>query len=129
MGPLSSAGISPGSLQQAFAHSLANTSKDLYPALPGATHSPPWLDHHLRELQEKAMAERPTYSAVEKRAVYSQKRVINTSFEKMGRNTLQVPSPNFAYSLPHTASTMSPGGTGVGSSSRDHSIKHQGWIS
>ena len=59
-----------------FAHSLANTSKDLYPALPGATHSPPWLDHHLRELQEKAMAERPTYSAVEKRAVYSQKAVL-----------------------------------------------------
>ena len=96
MGPLSSAGISPGSLQQHFAHSLANTSKDLYPALPGATHSPPWLDHHLRELQEKAMAERPTYSAVEKRAVYSQKGVINTSFEMMGSNELHVPlhSPN-----------------------------------
>ena len=60
-GSPSSAGISPGSLQQAFAHSLANTSKDLYPALPGATHSPPWLDHHLRELQEKAMAGRPTH--------------------------------------------------------------------
>ena len=96
MGPLRSVGISPELLQQHFAHSLGNTSKDLYPALPGATHSPPWLDHHLRELQEKAMAERPTYSAVEKRAVYSQKRVINPSFEMMASNELHVPlhSPN-----------------------------------
>ena len=37
------------------------------------------------------MAERPTYSAVEKRAVYSQKGVINTSFEMMGSNELHVP--------------------------------------
>ena len=91
MGLLSSAGISPGSLQQHFTQSLANTSKDLFPALPGATHSPPWIDHQLRELQEKAMEERPTNSAEEKRAVYSQKGVINTSFEMMGSNELHVP--------------------------------------
>ena len=94
MDTFTSSGISSGSLQQNFAHCTlahSNTGKDLYPALPGATHSPPWLDHHLRELQEKAMAERPTYSAVEKRAVYSQKGVINTSFEMMGSNELHVP--------------------------------------
>ena len=85
MNPLSSAGISSGSLQQNFAHCTlahSNTSKDLYPALSGATLSPPWLEHHLRELQEKAMTERPTYSAVEKRALYSQKGVISAAVLK-----------------------------------------------
>ena len=48
-------------------HTFTNTSNDLFPAQPWATHSPPWLDHHLRKLQEKAMAEWPTYSAVENR--------------------------------------------------------------
>ena len=69
------------------------------------------------------MAERPTYSAVEKRAVYSQKGVINTRFERMGSYTLQVPRPHFSYSPRHTASTMNRGGTGVGSSSRDPTSK------
>ena len=77
---------------QHFAHSLANTSKDLYPALPGAP-SPPWALDTQQQLREK--------SAVEKRAVYRQNQLMNARVELTSSNELRIPD---AGSSLHTRS-------------------------
>ena len=114
---------------QHFAHSLANTSKDLYPALPGAA-SPPWTLEAASQLREK--------SAVEKRAVYRQNQLLNTRVELSGSNELRIPSTG---SL-HTRSldrdprlTQSPEQQSVQQERYHHAIHaqqtqpHSGWQS